>query len=126
MNATVCSSGFCSFESVSRATATIGNASIANWFQMPVTASASVTGRPVNPQPRSIPYDTPMPTAAPPGSTKVDAVEACVSTNACRNRSPGSDACHGGAYVARLSAVAPTSRPTCPHDSVLTTPQTSR
>jgi hypothetical protein len=33
-------------------------------------------------------------------------------TNAFRKLSPGSAACHGGAYVARLSAVTHTSTPT--------------
>ena len=47
----------------------IGKPSIANWFQIPVTATAIVTGRPLNPQARSIAYEVAIPTAAPPGAT---------------------------------------------------------
>ena len=38
-----------------------------SWFQTPVTVTASATGRPLNPQPRSIANETAMPGAAPPG-----------------------------------------------------------
>ena len=37
---------------------------------------------PAKPQPRSIANDSAIPTAAPPGATYVEAVEACVTTNA--------------------------------------------
>ena len=68
-----------------------------SWFQTPVTVTASATGRPLNPQPRNIAKETAMPGAAPPGATYVEAVDACVTTNAWRKRRPGSAACHGGA-----------------------------
>ena len=60
-----------------------------------------------------------MPIAAPPGATIESAVDACVIASACRKRRPGSVTIHGGANVARLSAVAPTSTATHCHVRVL-------
>ncbi len=97
-----------------------------SWFQTPVTVTARATGGPLKPQARSMSADTAMPGAKPPGATYVDAVDACVTTNAWRKRRPGSAACHGGAYVARLTRVMPTSASRLGHVSVFTTPQTSR
>ena len=50
-----------------------------------------------------------MPIAAPPGATIESAVDAWVIASACRKRRPGSATIHGGANVARFSAVAPAS-----------------
>ena len=97
-----------------------------SWFQTPVTVTASATGRPLNPQPRSIANDTAMPGAAPPGATYVDAVDAWVTTNAWRKPSPGSAAIQGGAYVRTFTSDATASATNDSHVSVLTTSQTSR
>ena len=109
---------------VRSASAITGKPRIANWFQTPVTATASVTALDLKPQRRSIPKDIAIPTAGPPGATTVSAVDACVTTNACRKRSPGSAAIQGGAKVARLSTVAPPSRAQSCHENPLTTSQT--
>ena len=103
-----------------------GKPKMMSWFQTPVTVTASATGRPLNPQPRSIAKETAMPGAAPPGATYVDAVEACVTTNAWRKPRPGSAACHGGAYVRTFTIEATASASSPSQVSVLTTPQTSR
>ena len=70
--------------SASRPTAVIGIATLISWFQSPVTTTAAVTACVSNRQPRSIPYDTPMPTASPPGTALDSAVEVWVSTIDCR------------------------------------------
>src|SRR5436190_43989 len=67
---------------VSSASATAGATSMKSWFHRPVSVTASVTAAGVNPQPRSIANASPMPTAAPPGATYVDAVDACAITDA--------------------------------------------
>ena len=70
----------------------IGKPRITNWFQTPVTTTASPTGRPLKPQARSIANDVAMPTAAPPGATIESADDARVTRAACRYRRPGSAA----------------------------------
>src|SRR5262245_7005888 len=104
----------------------MGKPKMTSWFQTPVTVTASVTGRPLKPQARNIANDTAIPGAKPPGAMYVDAVDACVTTNACRNLRPGRAACQGGAYVARFTSTTASSARTCGHESALTTCQTSR
>ncbi len=124
ISATVCRSGFFPPWTVRRASAITGKPRITNWFQTPVTATASVTAAGLKPHFRSIPNDSAIPTAGPPGATTVRAVDACVTTNAWRKRSPGSAAIQGGANVARLSTVAPPSRAKSCHENPLTTSHT--
>ena len=52
-------------------------------------------------------------------------VDACVNSSAGMKRRPGSAVCHGGANVARLSAVATTSATIQGHDSSRTSAQAS-
>jgi len=47
-----------------------------SWFHVPVTTTASPTGRPLNPHALSIATDDAIPTAAPPGATIDMAVDA--------------------------------------------------
>ena len=68
-----------------------------SWFQTLITATARPTGRPRKPQARSIVNDVATPTAAPPGATIDNAVDASVTRVARRYESPGSEATHGGA-----------------------------
>ena len=75
--------------SVSSPSPIVGKASIASWFQTPVTATASPTGEPAKPQARSIANESAIPTATPPGAMYVDAVDAWVTTNAWRKRKAG-------------------------------------
>ncbi len=85
-------------ETVSSASATAGDPSCRNWFQTPVTVTASATAPGSKPQARNIPYARAIPTAGPPaGATYVDAVEAWVTVSAGTNLSPGSAAMNGGA-----------------------------
>ena len=125
ISATVWSSASCSFWSVRSASAITGKPSSANWFQTPVTAAARPTGPAEKPEPRSIAKASATPTAAPPGAMYVDAVEACVSTNARRKPMCGRAAIHGGANVTRLTSVTSTSAPICVQESCRTTRQTS-
>ena len=60
----------------------IGKPRIASWFQTPISVTASATAPPSKCQARSIAKETAMPGAAPPGATYVEAVDACVMTNA--------------------------------------------
>ena len=60
----------------------MGKPRIASWFQTPTTVTASATAPLSKCQPRSIAKDTATPGAAPPGAMYVDAVDACVITNA--------------------------------------------
>ena len=126
MNAAVPRSAVSPPFAFSRKSATTGKTRFASWFQTPVSVIARVTARVGYPQPRSIPHDPAIPTAAPPGATMESAVEACVISRAFRNPRPGSVIIHGGANVARLSTVAPTRTATHSHVSVVTTSQTSR
>ncbi len=84
IKAAVRSAGWSSSTPVKSASATIGNARFANWFQIPVTATAKATVPPRKPQERNIEYDPAIPTAEPAGDTIESAVDACVNTSACR------------------------------------------
>ena len=66
-----------------------------------------------------------MPTSPPPGTTKVNAVDAWVNGSACGSRSPGSATIHGGAYVTMFSTVATGEREQPGGVETLTTAQTS-
>ena len=61
------------------ATAMMGKPRITNWFQTLGSTTARPTGRPLNPQARSIANEVPIPTAAPPGATEESAVDASVT-----------------------------------------------
>jgi hypothetical protein len=124
--AAVLSPGCPSPEAVRRASATTGRARLASWFQTPAIATATPTERRSKPHERSIENEPAMPTAAPAGETIESAVEACVSTIACRKRRPGSADIHGGANVTRLSATAPASRAQSCQSSPRSTSSTSR
>ena len=82
--ATVWSNRCFSPATVRSPSATLGNASIANWFQIPVIVTASVTALAAKPHARSIPYERATPTAGPPGAMKVEAVVESESTRALR------------------------------------------
>ena len=88
------------------ATATTGNANTDSWFQIPVIVTASATGFPRRPHERSIANEAAMPTGAPPGTSELNAVEACVMLNALSKPRPGSATIHGGANVKILTTVA--------------------
>jgi hypothetical protein len=66
--ATVSSAACASPVSASSTRAIVGNASMASWFQMPVTATARPTSEPAKPQARSIAKESAMPTATPAGA----------------------------------------------------------
>ena len=69
MNAIVSSAAWGVPVSARSASATVGNASMASWFQTPVTATARLTGAAAKPQPRSMANDSAIPTATPAGAT---------------------------------------------------------
>src|SRR5262249_21257057 len=102
-----------------------GKVRFRNWFQRPVSVIARATLFDEKPQARRMPYDPATPAATPPGMTIERAVEACVTMNACRYASPGSATIHGGAYVTRLTAVAPSNARIRGQESRCTTPQPS-
>ena len=91
---------------------------------MPVTATASPTGRPSNPHALSIENEVAIPGAAPPGATIVTAVEASVTRVEWTNERPGSAAIHGGPFVRALRGAAATSATIHCHERSLTTSQT--
>lgn len=81
---------------------------IATWFHSPVSATANPASRAGTLRERSIPNVMAIPIGAPPGTTEMSAVEACVTLSAERKPSPGMTTIHGKAKVAMLSAVATT------------------
>ena len=89
MKAAVPSSAVSPPFTLSRKSATTGKTRLASWFQTPVSVIARVTSAERKPQARSIPQEPAIPTAAPPGAMIESAVDACVTTNACRKRRPG-------------------------------------
>ena len=111
-------------ESARRNTATIGKPRLRNWFQRLVSVIARVMSRVGKRQPRSTPYEPATPAATPAGTTIESAVDAWVTICACMNDRPGSATIQGGANVARLIAVASSSRPISGQVSCFTTPQT--
>ena len=97
-----------------------------SWPQMVVSATASPTGRPWNPQLFSIPNWVAAATAVPPGATSERADEAVVTRSACRKPSPGQRRHPGAALLSTLTIVAATRTTIHSQDSVVTTSQTSR
>ena len=91
----------------------IGSRMLAITFHAAVSARASATAGRSKPQTRSILYESPMPTASPPGTAVESAVEDCVMTSACRNERFGSAAIQGGANVRMLRIVANASSARC-------------
>ena len=71
---------------------------------MPVTATAKAACPRSTRSLRRKPNEIAIPSGAPPGSTVVSAVEACVKASAATKRSCGRTACHGRAVVAMSSS----------------------
>ena len=83
---------------------TSGYTRIITWLQMPVTATAKAADARSTRSLRRKPKDSAIPSGAPPGSTVVSAVEACVKASAPGNDSCGRTAIHGRAVVTMSSS----------------------
>ena len=88
-----------------------GMLNLAKVFQTPEVSTDSATFARLNPCDEYSLYVSPMPTALPPGTVLVTAVESRFTSIACRRLEPGSDATRTNQQAVMFQIAASTRRP---------------